>query len=92
MHSNFIDFTKHIFLSEYFDNITFTECSPSSAPKQNDVYIVNLALSSDVQVKKEVNKVPEQPQSLNLHRVSGRFAYRRVTAVLKMFFFLFVCS
>lgn len=47
-----------------------TECVPNGSAKLNDVYIVNLALCSDVQVKKEVNKVPEAPQSLNLQRVS----------------------
>lgn len=60
---------NYIFLSDPL-TIEFTECSPNSAPKQNDVYIVNLALCSDVQVKNEVNTVPEQPQSLNLQRVS----------------------
>lgn len=62
-------YESQIFLSDPL-TIESTEYSPNSAPKQNDVYIVNLALCSDVQVKNEVNKVPEQPQSLNLQRVS----------------------
>ncbi|XP_055542343.1 LSM12 homolog A-like [Wyeomyia smithii] len=44
----------------------------SSTSKLNDVYIVNLALCSDVQVKREVNSIPEPPQSLNLQRLSTR--------------------
>lgn len=44
----------------------------SKTAKLNDVYIVNLAMCSDVQVKKEVCIVPEQPLSLNLERLSTR--------------------
>uniref|UniRef100_U5EQH9 Uncharacterized protein n=1 Tax=Corethrella appendiculata TaxID=1370023 RepID=U5EQH9_9DIPT len=47
------------------------KCSSNNS-KLNDVYIVNLSLCSDVQVKKEVNSVPEVPQSLNLQRLSTR--------------------
>lgn len=36
----------------------------------NDVFIVNLGLCSDVQVKNEAHTVPENPPSLNIHRVS----------------------
>uniref|UniRef100_A0A182NMW7 AD domain-containing protein n=1 Tax=Anopheles dirus TaxID=7168 RepID=A0A182NMW7_9DIPT len=46
--------------------------SASKSAKLNDVYIVNLAMCSDVQVKKEVCIVPEQPLSLNLQRLSTR--------------------
>ncbi|KDQ97900.1 LSM12-like protein A [Zootermopsis nevadensis] len=38
----------------------------------NDVHIINLSLVSDVQVKKEVNTVPEPPQSLDLYRLNIR--------------------
>lgn len=47
-----------------------TESTASNSTKLNDILVVNLALCSDVQVKKEVDKVPDTPQSLNLHRVS----------------------
>lgn len=46
--------------------------SSSGDPKRHDVNIVNLSLVSDVQIKKEVNTVPEPPQSLNLHRLNTR--------------------
>uniref|UniRef100_A0A2M4ADI3 AD domain-containing protein n=1 Tax=Anopheles triannulatus TaxID=58253 RepID=A0A2M4ADI3_9DIPT len=46
--------------------------SESKVAKLNDVYIVNLAMCSDVQVKKEVCIVPEPPLSLNLQRLSTR--------------------
>lgn len=47
------------------------ECPASNGQAPlNDVHIVNLSLVSDVQVKKEVNTVPEPPQSLDLYRVS----------------------
>ena len=46
--------------------------SSSGNPKRHDVNIVNLSLVSDVQIKKEVTTVPEQPQTLNLHRLNTR--------------------
>ncbi|EDS27965.1 conserved hypothetical protein [Culex quinquefasciatus] len=46
--------------------------SASNTSKLNDVYIVNLALCSDVQVVQEVNSIPDPPQSLNLQRLSTR--------------------
>ncbi|GLG96307.1 hypothetical protein R5R35_012284 [Gryllus longicercus] len=49
------------------------KCPASNGrPTLNDVHIVNLALVSDVAVKKEVNSVPEAPQSLNLQRLNTR--------------------
>ncbi|XP_067012667.2 protein LSM12 homolog A [Anabrus simplex] len=49
------------------------KCPASNGrPTLNDVHIVNLALVSDVQVKCEVNTVPEAPQSLNLQRLNTR--------------------
>ncbi|PSN45086.1 Protein LSM12 [Blattella germanica] len=47
---------------------------PASNGQQtlNDVHIINLSLVSDVQVKKEVNTLPEQPQSLDLQRLNSR--------------------
>lgn len=47
------------------------KCSSNNST-HNDVYIVNLALCSDVQVKKEVNSIPDPPMSLNLQRLSTR--------------------
>lgn len=46
--------------------------SSSGNPKRHDVNIVNLSLVSDVHIKKEVTAVPEQPASLNLHRLNTR--------------------
>lgn len=47
------------------------ECPASNGQAPlNDVHIINLSLVSDVQVKREVNTVPEAPQSLDLCRVS----------------------
>ncbi|XP_058468076.1 LSM12 homolog A [Malaya genurostris] len=46
--------------------------SASNTTKLNDVFIVNLALCSDVQVKREVNLIPDPPLSLNLQRLSTR--------------------
>ncbi|XP_055316892.1 LSM12 homolog A-like [Sitodiplosis mosellana] len=48
------------------------KCTSSNSSKLNDIFVVNLALCSDVQVKKEVEKVPDVPQSLNLQRLSTR--------------------
>lgn len=39
---------------------------------QNDVYILNLALVSDVQVKKEVTTSPEPAKQLNLKKINAR--------------------
>lgn len=73
----FIDFSN-IFLNLNFifsltQILTIIECSGSTT-KLNDVFIVNLALCSDVQVKREaVNTVlPDPPQSLNLQRLNTR--------------------
>lgn len=35
----------------------------------NDVHLINLQLVSELRVKKEVNIIPDVPQSLNLNRV-----------------------
>lgn len=46
------------------------------AVELHDVYIVNISMCQDIQVKKEAQMVPEAPPSLNLRRVStppGRF-------------------
>jgi len=48
------------------------KCSTAESLKLNDVYIVNLALCSDVQVKKEGTTLIDNPQSLNLQRLSTR--------------------
>ncbi|KAJ9592478.1 hypothetical protein L9F63_015894 [Diploptera punctata] len=49
------------------------KCPASNGqPGLNDVHIINLSLVSDVQVKKEVNTVPEPPQSLDLYRLNNR--------------------
>lgn len=53
------------------NNHNITESTASSSTKLNDIVVVNLALCSDVQVKKEVENVPDAPQSLNLQRVSN---------------------
>ena len=48
-----------------------SECPASNGQTPlNDVHVINLSLVSDVQVKKEVNTVPEPPQSLDFCRVS----------------------
>lgn len=57
--------------NQNFSIKTTTECAASNSTKLNDIIVVNLALCSDVQVKKEVEKVPDAPQSLNLQRVSA---------------------
>ncbi|CAB0011453.1 unnamed protein product [Nesidiocoris tenuis] len=45
------------------------KCAASNRrPSQNDVYILNLSLVSDVQVKKEVTTPPEPAKQLNLKR------------------------
>jgi len=47
------------------------ECPASNGQASlSDVHIINLSLVSDVQVKKEVNTIPEPPQSLDFCRVS----------------------
>ncbi|XP_069678790.1 protein LSM12 [Periplaneta americana] len=50
------------------------KCPASNGqPHFNDVHIINLSLVSDVQVKKEVNTVPEPPlPSLDLMRLNSR--------------------
>lgn len=49
------------------------KCPASNGQAQlNDVHIINLSLVSDVQVKREVNTVPEAPQSLDLCRLNSR--------------------
>lgn len=48
-----------------------TECAPDSGQtKLNDVYVVNLDLCSKVEIKQEVNTIPNAPPLLNLQRVS----------------------
>jgi hypothetical protein len=55
------------------------ECPASNGQAPlNDVHIINLSLVSDVQVKREVNTMPEAPQSLDLCRVSINNRYRLV--------------
>ncbi|XP_077284245.1 LSM12 homolog a [Arctopsyche grandis] len=46
--------------------------SSSGDARLNDVNIVNLALVSDVQIKREVSVTPDAPQSLDLHRLDTR--------------------
>ncbi|KAF6210710.1 hypothetical protein GE061_013817 [Apolygus lucorum] len=49
------------------------KCPASNGrPTQNDVYILNLSLVSDVQVKKEVTTPPEPAKQLNLKRINER--------------------
>ncbi|KAG5891104.1 hypothetical protein JTB14_028492 [Gonioctena quinquepunctata] len=53
--------------------ILILKCVPTNGdPKLNDVHFVNLSLVSELQVKKEVNHLPEVPQSLNLQRLNTR--------------------
>uniref|UniRef100_R4FLG4 Putative anticodon-binding domain protein n=1 Tax=Rhodnius prolixus TaxID=13249 RepID=R4FLG4_RHOPR len=44
----------------------------NNRPSCSNVYIVNLSLVSDVQVKKEVTTPPEPTKPLNLQRISNR--------------------
>lgn len=46
-----------------------SECT-KGGKQLNDVFIVNLGLCSDVQVKSETSFAPQPPPSLNLQRVS----------------------
>lgn len=46
--------------------------SASGTPEFNDVSFINLALVSELQVKKEVTTVADVPQSLNLQRLNMR--------------------
>jgi len=48
------------------------KCHSKDSVKLSDVYIVNLSLCSDVQVKKESNTISEPKQSLDLQRLSRR--------------------
>ncbi|CAH1115281.1 unnamed protein product [Psylliodes chrysocephalus] len=53
--------------------VLILKCTPTNGdPKLNDIHFVNLSLVSELQVKKEVNNVPEPPQSLNLQRLNTR--------------------
>ncbi|GAB0098830.1 LSM12 homolog A [Sergentomyia squamirostris] len=53
--------------------ILILKCPGSSGSmKQHDVFMVNLNLCGDVQVKKEVSTKPDPPQSLNLQRLTNR--------------------
>lgn len=46
------------------------ESSPgSNSTNLNDIFVVNLTLCGDVQVKREVERVPDPPQTLNIQRV-----------------------
>lgn len=47
-----------------------TENSPSKTTKTNDVYILNLSLCTDIQVKKEGNPNVDVPQMLNITKVN----------------------
>lgn len=51
----------------------FSECPQNSSTKLTDVFVVNLSLCSDVQVKQEANGASENPRSLNLQRVRSLF-------------------
>jgi len=48
------------------------KCTSKDSAKLSDVYIVNLSLCSDVQVKKECTTPQEPKQSLDLQRLSRR--------------------
>lgn len=48
-----------------------TENSPRKATKVNDVYILNLSLCRDIQVKKEVDPKTDVPQMLNITKVTA---------------------
>lgn len=65
---------KHIFLNlkriESNEKTTKTSECTKSGKQLNDVFIVNLGLCSDVQVKSETSSAPQPPPSLNLQRVS----------------------
>ncbi|KAL0277265.1 UNVERIFIED_CONTAM: hypothetical protein PYX00_004613 [Menopon gallinae] len=50
--------------------------SSSGRPSLRDILFINLALVSDVQVKKEVTSVSDSPKSLNLNRLNTRLRNR----------------
>lgn len=54
--------------SQYFSSLVLE--TNSDLPRLNNVYIVNLLLCKDINVKKEVNGAEQQePQSINLQKV-----------------------
>lgn len=54
-----------------FLNHLITECISSNGdPKLNDIHFINLALVSELQVKRECTSPPEPLQLLNIERVS----------------------
>lgn len=49
------------------------KCAAASGQaKLNDVYVVNLELCSEVQIKEEVNTIPNAPPLLNIQRIATR--------------------
>lgn len=48
------------------------KCNSEKSPKLNDVYIINISLCKEVNVKKDVNVTAEPPKSVNLQRLSNR--------------------
>jgi len=48
------------------------KCATPDSAKLHDVYIVNISLCQDIQVKKEPQALPEHPPSLNLTRLGTR--------------------
>jgi len=55
--------------------ILILKCASSSGVSHlHDVHFINLALVSQLQVKKEVTTVPEIPQSLNIQRLNTRIS------------------
>lgn len=86
MHSYFGITTRYISYSLFYNNniyyhffsiSDFTECSSQTSAKLNDVFIVNLSLCKDINVKKDVNgtEAAEPPQSINLQRVNQFFEF-----------------
>lgn len=87
-----ISYLNGIFPSDFLNiKYDYVECpsSESVKPMNSDVYIVNLSLCSDVKVIKECSTIPEQPQSLNLQRVSHlttTFIQKNVSAIIINYF------
>lgn len=58
--------------------LSFLETS-SDTPRHNNVYIVNLLLCKDINVKKEINGADHQePQSINLHKVKNFIIFKSI--------------
>lgn len=83
-HDTFVDGFTDVDLFPLSHQLFSTESNSETSSKLNDVFIVNLLFCKDITVKKELNGAEnhnQEPQSINLQRVSIYFVISPPTPV-----------